>query len=229
MTCRIRWSASCSSEIGRPRHWPSATRRPTCKRHENACWHLQEEVQFVTKPFVTTKSWPPGRVRKTRAQQGTGFSLVELLVTAALLSLLAGLVLPRGQNWLARQRRDGALQSLFHGLEVSRSGAAAKGKACAMAMAPSGWAEPLDSASPPCSGISDLTATAPGLRISTNMTRDVEIGPTGLLSGAGGTVVVGHKDLTIERCFVIAPPLGTVRTGVYDNDKEKCIRHGKND
>ncbi|WP_161632477.1 hypothetical protein [Candidatus Synechococcus spongiarum] len=152
---------------------------------------------------------------------------MELLITAVLLSLLAGLVLPRSQNWLARQRRDGAVQSLFHGLEVSRSGAAAKGKACAMALTPSGWGEPLDSASPTCSGIRDLTATAPGLRITTNMTRDVEIGPTGLFSGAGGTVVVGHRDLTMERCFVIALPLGTVRTGVYDSDKNKCVKHEK--
>ena len=160
-------------------------------------------------------------------QPAAGFSLVELLVTAVLLSLLAGLVLPRGQGWLARQRRDGALQSLFHGLEVSRSGAAAKGRACAMALTESGWAEPLTSSSPPCSGINNLTADAPGLHVTTNMTRDVEIGPTGLLSGTGGTVVVGHKDLATRRCFVISPPLGTIRTGVYDNDGKRCIKHEK--
>ena len=177
------------------------------------------EARFVNKP------WLPGFQQKIRVWQGAGFSLVELLVTAVLLSLLAGLVLPREHNWLARQRRDGALQSLFHGLEVSRSGAAAQGKACAMALTASGWAEPLTSASPTCSGIRDLTATAPGLRITTNMTQDVEIGPTGLFSGTAGTVVVGHKDLTVERCFVIALPLGTVRTGVYDNGK--CVKHGK--
>lgn len=165
----------------------------------------------------------------TRAQQGLewGFSLVELLVTAILLSLLAGLVLPRGQNWLARQRRDGAMQSLFHGLEVSRAGAVAKGSACAMAVTPSGWGEPLSSTAPTCSGISNLTANAPGLRITTTMTRDVEIGPTGLLSGAGGTVVVGHRDLSMERCFVVALPLGTVRTGVYDSNKNKCVKDEK--
>lgn len=178
-------------------------------------------------PFVTTKPGPPGQIRETRTQKETGFSLVELLITAVLLGLLAGLVLPRGQNWLARQRRDGAVQSLFHGLEVSRAGAAAKGRACAMALTESGWAEPLNSVSPTCSGINDLTAGAPGLRITTNMTRDVEIGSTGLLSGAGGTVVVGHRDLTMERCFVISPPLGTVRPGVYDNDKKRCVKHEK--
>ena len=178
------------------------------------------EVQRVNKP------WLPGSPKQTRAQQG-GFSLVELLITAVLLGLLAGLVLPRGQGWLARQRRDGALQSLFHGLEVSRAGAVGKGKACAMALTPSGWAEPLSSSSPTCSGINDLTANAPGLRITSNMTGDVEIGPTGLLSGAAGTVVVGHKDLTMERCFVIALPLGTLRTGIYDNDSRKCIKHEK--
>jgi len=179
------------------------------------------EAQFVTKP------WRPGRRRETRAQQEKGFSLVELLVTAVLLSLLAGLVLPRGQNWLARQRRDGAVQSLLHGLEVSRAGAVAKGRACAMALTPSGWAVPLSSAAPACSGINDLTVGAPGLRIATRMTRDVEIGPTGLLIGSGDTVVVGHRDLTLERCFVIALPLGTVRTGIYDNDEGKCIKHEK--
>ena len=166
--------------------------------------------------------------RGEKVGQEAGFSLVELLVTAVLLSLLAGLVLPRGQGWLARQRRDGALQSLFHGLEVSRSGAAAKGRACAMALTPSGWAEPLTSSSPPCSGIRDLTATAPGLRISTTMTGNVEIGPTGLLSGLGGTVVVGHRDLATARCFVISPLLGTVRTGIYDNENSKCVKHEKN-
>ena len=131
---------------------------------------------------------------------------------------------------MARQRRDGAVQSLFHGLEVSRSGAVAKGKACAMALTASGWGEPLNSSSPPCSGINDLTANAPGLRITSNMTQDLEIGPTGLLTGsvgAGGTVVVGHRDLSVERCFVIALPLGTVRTGVYDNDQRKCIKDEK--
>jgi len=172
------------------------------------------------------KPWLPGSRPQTKVQQ-EGFSLVELLVTAALLSLLAGLVLPRGQGWLARQRRDGALQSLFHGLEVSRAGAVAKGKACAMALTASGWAEPISSSASTCSGINDLTASAPGLRITTNMTRDVEIGPTGLFSGSAGTVVVGHKDLTMERCFVIALPLGTVRTGVYDNDRKTCIKHEK--
>ncbi|MYF19998.1 MAG: prepilin-type N-terminal cleavage/methylation domain-containing protein [Synechococcus sp. SB0677_bin_5] len=222
MTCRTLWSANGSSKVIRPR-WPSATRPPACNRHGKACWR-SVEVRFVNKPRL------PGRARETKAHKEAGFSLVELLVTAVLLSLLAGLVLPRGQNWLARQRRDGAVQSLFHGLEVSRSGAAAKGKACAMALTESGWGEPLNSSSPTCSGIGDLTATAPGLRITANMTQDVEIGPTGLLTGsvgAGGTVVVGHKDLTVERCFVIALPLGTVRTGVYDNDNRKCVKHGK--
>ena len=181
------------------------------------------------KPFVMTRTGLPGRTREARTRQEAGFSLVELLITAVLLSLLAGLVLPRSQNWLARQRRDGAVQSLFHGLEVSRSGAAAKGEPCAMALTESGWGEPLNmnSFSPTCSGINDLTAGAPGLRITTNMTRNVEIGATGLLTGAGGTVVVGHRDLTMERCFVIAPPLGTVRTGVYDNDKKRCVKHEK--
>lgn len=177
--------------------------------------------------MTSPKSWLPRLRRVARVPQDAGFSLVELLVTAVLLSLLAGLVLPRGQNWLARQRRDGAMQSLFHGVEVSRSGAMAKGKACAMALTPSGWAEPLSSSSPTCSGISDLTASAPGLRITTNMTRDVEVGPTGLFTGTGGTVVVGHRDLTMERCFVIALPLGTVRTGIYDNKSKKCIKHEK--
>lgn len=161
------------------------------------------------------------------ARKEAGFSLVELLITAVLLSLLAGLVLPRSQNWLARQRRDGAVQSLFHGLEVSRAGALAKGKSCAMALTESGWGEPLNSSSPTCSGINDLSATAPGLHITTNMTRDLEIGPTGLLTGGGGTVVVGHRDLAMERCFVIALPLGTVRTGVYDNDQQRCVKHEK--
>ena len=178
-----------------------------------------------------TRPWPPGWLpapgRAARRRQEEGFSLVELLITAALLSLLAGLVLPRGQNWLARQRRDGALQSLFHGLEVSRSGAVARGKPCAMALTPSGWGEPLNSSSPPCSGINDLTANAPGLSITTNMTQDLQIGSTGLLTGGVGTVVVGHRDLTVERCFVIALPLGTVRTGVYDNERRKCIKDEK--
>ena len=153
---------------------------------------------------------------------------MELLVATALLGLLAGLVLPRGQGWLARQRRDGALQSLSHGLEVSRAGAAANRKACAMALTSSGWSEPLTSSSPTCPGINDLTANAPGLSIASNMKRDVEIGPTGLLSGAGGTVVVGHKGLTVKRCFVISPPLGTIRTGIYNDNHSKCIKDEKN-
>jgi len=155
--------------------------------------------------------------------QKGGFSLVELLVAAVILSLLTGLVLPNSQSWLARQRRDGALQGLLHGLELARAGAVAKGEACAMALTASGWAEPLSRDLPPCSGVRDLTASAPDVLITPNNSNDLVIGPTGLVTGAG-TVVVGHNHLEQQRCLVIAPPLGTVRVGIYDKDREKCVK-----
>ena len=148
----------------------------------------------------------------------TGFSLAELLVALALLGLLTGLALPRNQHQLARQRRDGMVQRLLTELATARHRAATNRKACAMALEASGWSHPVNSSRPGCAISFAIDNTDSGVVVLNNFRGDMTISADGRL-WPGGTVVVGHRLLEQKRCFVIAPPLGIVRTGQYNHNQ----------
>jgi len=75
---------------------------------------------------------------------------VELLVTLAVIGLLAGLGLRSGGESLARQRLEVASRRLAQGIERGRSEAEQQGEACGLTLSEQGWQPPQGGALRPC-------------------------------------------------------------------------------
>jgi prepilin-type N-terminal cleavage/methylation domain-containing protein len=153
----------------------------------------------------------------TNATHGDGFSLPELLVGLAILGLLAALGWTGGSETLARQRIESATRRLEQGIQRGRAEAQKLGRPCGLSLQQEGWAPPAASSLPPClqtlerlkepiaSGEVQLVHNFPAvLRFSSN----------GLVLD-GGTAVLSTPGTTLQRCLVMALPLGITRLGRY--------------
>jgi len=145
-----------------------------------------------------------------------GCSLPELLLGAALLTLLAGVSFGSGVSALARQRLEGASRRLSQGLEEARAAAEQRGEACAIRLLPGGWSA-ATSALPSC--LPAATSDGEGfdeaqVQLSHNLPAQVRISANGLPID-GGTVVIRATGTSEQRCLVLSLPLGVVRLGRY--------------
>ncbi|QNI53318.1 prepilin-type N-terminal cleavage/methylation domain containing protein [Synechococcus sp. BIOS-E4-1] len=153
-----------------------------------------------------------------------GFSLVELVVTVALLGIIASLVVPDAASDRDRLQLDAAARRLQLGLERARLAARRAQQACGISLGSDAWLEPgqqqLPAALAPCSGV-DLAlqeAFEQGpIRVHTNLPELIRVSANGLLLD-GGTTVLSHERLDQGRCLVVSLPLGVSRVGTYQGD-----------
>lgn len=143
------------------------------------------------------------------------FSLPELVIVALLLGILAVLGLRHGSESLARERVESATRRIALGLEQGRLAAQRSGRPCALQLGEQGWQAPPEATLPACAGAeaNGGEAIAPdAVRLEHNLPPLVRFSSNGLVLD-GGTVRIAADGTELERCLVMALPLGVVRLG----------------
>ena len=153
-----------------------------------------------------------------------GFSLAELIVTVAVVGIIASLATPDSASDRHRLQLDAAARRLQLGLERARMAARRRQQACGISLASEAWVEPEQQDSPgeltPCSGIglSLQEALEQGpIDVHTNLPEVIRVSANGLLLD-GGTTVLSHERLARSLCLVVSFPLGVSRVGTYQGD-----------
>ena len=153
-----------------------------------------------------------------------GFSLVELIVTVAVVGIIASLATPDSASDRHRLQLDAAARRLQLGLERARMAARRRQQACGISLGSEAWVEPeqqdLQGGLTPCSGsgLSLQEALEHGpIEVHTNLPDVIRISANGLLLD-GGTTVLSHERLARSLCLVVSLPLGVSRVGVYQGD-----------
>lgn len=150
-----------------------------------------------------------------------GMSLPELMVAVAILGIVGGLGCISGAETVARQRLENASRSLSQGIELARSSAQRTHTPCGMSLTAAGWDMPRNSPLPAClPGLTPLRDTGFGdgtLRLTHNLPAELRFSSNGLVLD-GGTVVLTMSGTSLQRCLVMALPLGIVRLGRYRAD-----------
>ncbi|MCP9848803.1 GspH/FimT family pseudopilin [Cyanobium sp. Morenito 9A2] len=168
-----------------------------------------------------------------RHQTGAAFSLPELLVTVAVLGILGALAFGSGAELLARQRVEASTRLLLEGIQQGRAEAERRGEPCGLSLGDGGWQAPGDGTLPACQGaLSDLgdNHRGQGVEWASNLPLSLRFTANGLLID-GGTVVVWGRGTALQRCVVMALPLGVLRVGRYEGDPQglqsaNCLRDG---
>ncbi len=143
------------------------------------------------------------------------FSLPELVIVAMLLASMAVLGLRQGAESLARERVESASRRIALGLERGRLAAVRSGRPCALTLGEESWQMPSGASLPGC----DILELPAGegidrgrVRLEHNLPPLVRFSSNGLVLD-GGTVRISADGTELERCLVMALPLGVVRLG----------------
>mgnify|MGYP001487986657 CR=1 FL=1 len=150
-----------------------------------------------------------------------GFSLVELLVTIAVLGILVSTAIASPVAMNQHLELESGLRRLRIGLDRGRMAAERSQQPCALSLSPIGWDAPLAGELPACRGgrldLNEQGASA--LTLRSNLPDPVRFSANGLVLD-GGLVVLHHPRLQQPVCLVIGLPLGITRTGVYSGSAD---------
>ena len=153
-----------------------------------------------------------------------GFSIVELMITVAVVGIIASLAVPSSTSDRDQLQLDAAARRFQLGLERARLVARRTQQACGISLGSEAWLEPEHQDLPgelaPCSGIGLALQEAleQGLiRVQTNLPTVIRVSANGLLLD-GGTTVLSHERLDRSLCLVVSLPLGVSRVGTYQGD-----------
>ena len=168
--------------------------------------------RFVIRRFV-----PPRPFRSSGRLAGdVGLCLVEVLIAAAIMAILAGIAYGSGGDAVARQRLEAATRRLGIGIDRGRLAALRNSQPCSLSLGPGGWQAPLDG-SAVCAGapMGLGEGVADGeVQVRHNFPEALRFSSNGLVLD-GGTVVLTSPGTRLQRCLVMALPLGIVRVGRY--------------
>ena len=149
---------------------------------------------------------------------------MELMVTVAVVGIIASLVVPDAASDRDRLQLDATARRLQLGLERARLAARRTQQACGISLARDAWEQPeqqdLQGSLTPCSGVGLALQEAfdqGAIRVHTNLPEVIRVSANGLLLD-GGTTVLSHERLARSLCLVVSLPLGVSRVGVYQGD-----------
>ena len=158
-----------------------------------------------------------------RRGRESAFTLTELVVVALLLGAMAVFGLRQGSESLARERVESASRRVALGLEQGRLAAVRSGRPCVLQLGGAGWQIPTGASLPGCRML-DLPAgegiDRSAVRLEHNLPSLVRFSSNGLVLD-GGTVIVSAEGTALERCLVMALPLGVVRLGRWQ--QQSCV------
>ena len=153
--------------------------------------------------------------------KNSGLTLPELLITIAVLGILASLSCLTGAETLARQRLENATRTLSQSIEQARSHAMRNQTPCGMGLMGTTWQAQeggsLPACSPDATPLQEQGFGDGGLHVTHNMPHELRFSSNGLVLD-GGTVVLTMRGTSLRRCLVMALPLGVVRLGKYIGD-----------
>jgi len=159
---------------------------------------------------------PRGVTRSRRLAGEEGLSLAEVLIAAAIMAILTGIAWGSGGDAVARQRLEGATRRLVIGIDRGRQAALGSAQPCSLSLGSGGWQVPRDG-SAVCAGapMGLGEGVAEGtVQVHHNFPEALRFSSNGLVLD-GGTVVLSSKGTPLQRCLVMALPLGIVRVGRY--------------
>lgn len=146
-----------------------------------------------------------------------GLTLLELVVTTAVLGLATGLVVGLGQRQWAGFQLEQAARRLALGIERGRVAAERSGQPCALELQVGGWRAVASDDLGGCNGAETPLhegVAALELQLGHTFDRPVRFSANGLAID-GGTAVLAVAGTNLVRCVVMSPPLGVARVGRY--------------
>ena len=145
-----------------------------------------------------------------------GLTLVETLVVVIMVGVLAAISAPSFLSWLESRRVAEAMAQLEGAIREGQRQAMRSNTNCVINV-PSG-ANPTITATPATclpTGPRNLENVTVRRNSGTNGLHQIRFGFQGRTANTGTAVVALTANPTLQRCLVIAPGLGVMRTGIY--------------
>lgn len=143
-----------------------------------------------------------------------GFTLVEMVVTAIILGVLAAVSVPNLLGMYNRQRANATLEKVEGAIKEAQRLAIRNGRSCTI---------DIDNSERTISGGCLLSSREFGDYITLNSDQNtISFTAKGTIPNAA-MIRVGSEYTNADRCLVITAGIGLIRTGDYDSVENTCV------
>lgn len=165
-------------------------------------------------------------LKKDRNNQG--FTMIEIAIVLLIMGVLAAIAIPSFLAMNNKVKLNYGLSSLRTSIEESQRKAISTSKSCLVTLPTSGTSNPTINS--PCAIAGNLTLTEVTMRNNLTSVTFNYRGDTATSSATKGTIVLSMPNqLGEQKCLVISPGIGLIRTGNYavtdttGTDPNNCV------